>query len=279
MPLGGERTGRLGEDPCDHRLRGVAGKRWLAAQHLVQHRAEGVDVGAGRDLPLAHRLLRAHVVRRAERHAGLGHPRTARLAGRERDAEVRDQRPPIVQEDVLRLDVAVDDAVAVRIVERRGDLARDADRVVDGELLLAVEPVAQRLALDEGHDVEEVRVHRSRVEERQDVRVLEVRGELDLGEEPLGADHGGELGPQDLERDPPVVSEVCREIDHGHAAGADLAVEPVAVFESGLETADELGDTLLLSSPLLVDGGIRPEGTAGGGFRNAGEPEPGNGPA
>ena len=57
------------------------------------------------------------------------------------------------------------------------------------------------LALDERHDVEEAAVRLARVEQREDVRVLEVGGELDLGEEPLGADHGGELGPQDLERD------------------------------------------------------------------------------
>ncbi len=80
--------------------------------------------------------------------------------------------------------------------------------VGDGELLLAVQPVAQRLALDEGHDVEQVAVGLARVEERQDVRVLEIGGELDLGQEALGADHGGELGPEDLQRDPPVVPDV-----------------------------------------------------------------------
>ena len=80
--------------------------------------AQGVDVRAGGDLALAHRLLGAHVVRRAERHAGLGHPAPAGLAGRERDAEVGDQGLAVVQQDVLGLDVAVDHAVAVGVVER-----------------------------------------------------------------------------------------------------------------------------------------------------------------
>jgi len=47
-----------------------------------------------------------------------------------------------VQQDVLRLDVAVDDAVRVRLAERVGDLARDAQRLVDRKLALAVELVS-----------------------------------------------------------------------------------------------------------------------------------------
>ena len=168
-------------------------------------------------------------MRRAERHPGLGHPGAAGLARGERDAEVGHQRAAVVQQDVLGLDVAVDHAVPVRVVEGVGHLAGDADRVVHRELLLAVEPVAQRLALDEGHDVEEVAVGLARVEQRKDVRVLQIGGELDLGEEPLGPDDGGQLGPEHLEGDPAVVAEVLGQIDGGHPAGPDLPVEAVAV--------------------------------------------------
>jgi hypothetical protein len=42
-----------------------------------------------------------------------------------------------MQENVLGLDVAVDHAVAMRVVERVRDLARGADRVIDAELRLA----------------------------------------------------------------------------------------------------------------------------------------------
>ena len=61
-----------------------------------------------------------------------------------RDAEVRHHRVALGEQDVLRLDVAVHDAVAVRVVERVGHLARDAERLVDRQLPLAVEPVAER---------------------------------------------------------------------------------------------------------------------------------------
>ena len=74
-----------------------------------------------------------------------------------RDAEVGDDGVAALEQDVLRLDVAVDDAVGVGVAQRVGDLAGDLERVVDGELLFAVEPVAEGLALDEGHDVERVK--------------------------------------------------------------------------------------------------------------------------
>ena len=54
--------------------------------------------------------------------------------------------------------------------------------------------------------------------QRQDVRVLEIGGGLDLAQEPLGADHRGQLGAQDLDRDLAVVLEVLREVHRGHAA-------------------------------------------------------------
>ena len=146
-------AGSLGHHLGDDRLRRGSGERRLAGQHLVGHAPERVDIGARRDLPLAHRLLGTHVVRGAEGHAGLGHPGAAGLAGRQRDTEVGHQRATVVQQDVLRLDVAVDHPVAVGVVERAGDLGRDPDGIVDRELLLAAQPVAQRFAFHERHHI------------------------------------------------------------------------------------------------------------------------------
>ncbi len=136
-----------------------------------------------------------------------------------------------MQEDVLGLDVAMDDVVPVRVVERSADFGRDAHRVRDGELLLALEAVAQRLAVDERHDVEEKGSGRPRIEERQDVRMLQVRRGLDLAEEPLGADHRRQLGPEHLDGDPALVPDVLGQ-EHGrHAARANLALEAIAIRE------------------------------------------------
>lgn len=63
----------------------------------------------------------------------------------------------------------------------------------------------------------------------QDVWVLQVRRGLDLGEEPIRPDYGGQLRPKHLHRDLAVVPEILREVDGGHAARAELALESVAV--------------------------------------------------
>src|SRR5262249_58320475 len=53
----------------------------------------------------------------------------------------------------------------------------------------------------------------------------------------LGAEHGGELWPQDLDRHLAVVLEVRREVDGGHAARAELALDAIAAGECGGEAA------------------------------------------
>ena len=70
--------------------------------------------------------------------------------------------------------------------------------------------------------------------------VLEVGGELDLGQEALRADHCRELGAKHLERHPPIVPEVLGQVHRRHPARADLAVETVAVGKRGLKPAEQL---------------------------------------
>ena len=53
------------------------------------------------------------------------------------------------------------------------------------------------------------------IEHAEDVGMLQPRGELDLALEPLGAERGGDLGVQDLERDGAVVAQVVGEEDDG----------------------------------------------------------------
>ncbi len=63
--------------------------------------------------------------------------------------------------------------------------------------------------------------------ERQNVRVLQVGGDLDLLEEALGPDDRGKLGPQDLHRHLAVVLDIVGEIHRRHAAGAEFPLDLV----------------------------------------------------
>jgi hypothetical protein len=68
--------------------------------------------------------------------------------------------------------------------------------------------------------------------------VLEVRRDLDLGEESLDSEHGAEVRLQDLERDVPVVPQVAREIDGGHSARADLTLDLIVVRQRRAELTE-----------------------------------------
>ena len=65
--------------------------------------------------------------------------------------------------------------------------------------------------------------------------MLQVGRDLDLGQEPLDAEHRAQLGIQDLERDLAVVAHVAGEVDGRHPAATDLAVNGVAVLQCGGE--------------------------------------------
>ena len=65
--------------------------------------------------------------------------------------------------------------------------------------------------------------------------MLEPGGGLDLALEALRAERRAELGVEHLERDGPLVPDVAREVHRGHAAAPELALEQVAVGQSGFE--------------------------------------------
>ena len=181
-------------------------------------------------------LLRRHVDRGADRGALDGErARIARVADRLGDAEVHDHRVPAGDEHVVGLDVAVHHAGRVRRHERLGDLDGEAKRVGDRQRALARHAVAERLARRHRHDVvQELAVARApRVEEREDVRVVEPRRDADLPQEALTGERLRELRLEHLDGHVAVVLEVVREVHGGHAALAELALHAVAAVERG----------------------------------------------
>ena len=80
--------------------------------------------------------------------------------------------------------------------------------------------------------------------------MLQRRRGGDLLHEPLGAQDRGQFGLQDLERHLALVLEVLGQVDGGHAALAELPLDPVAVGEGGgeaVECAAHLGAKRLSS--------------------------------
>ena len=121
-------TSRIGRgvssrDALEHGQRRLGAERRAAGAHRVQHAAEAEQVGAVVER-LALRLLRGHVHRRAGDDPAL---RQAGVVGGAGQAEVGDLHPllrPVLQQDVRRLDVAVDQPLLVGRGQPLGDLPR-----------------------------------------------------------------------------------------------------------------------------------------------------------
>ena len=225
------RTRHLGQHPPEYRLRGRPGEGRLTRQHLVEHAAEGVDIRPGIQIPFSGSLLGTHVGRRPHRHPRLGQglPSSADRTG---DPEIGDQGATIAgQQDVLGLDVAVDDAMLVGVLEGQRRLPRDAQRILHRKLFLSGEPVAEALALDIRHRKPQLTRRFPRVVNREDVGMLQPGDQPDLALEPFGTKSDGELGMQDLQRHRSLVPDVLREVDRGHPTATELPLDPVAVSQ------------------------------------------------
>src|SRR5688500_18001136 len=81
--------------------------------------------------------------------------------------------------------------------------------------------------------------------------MLEVGRDAHLAQKPVDAEHGTELGIENLDRDLPAVLDVPREIDRRHAAAADLPLDGVAVGQGGVKLGENVheGRQLRQGSP------------------------------
>ena len=184
-------------------LRRLAVKRGSAGEHLVQHDTEAVDVRPVVG-PLAGRLLRAHVLRRADHHPLGGQLRRGRIVGRLGDPEVGHEHVSGgIEQDVVGLDIAVDDALAMGVREGVRNLPRNARRVADGQALVALQELAQRRAVHAPHrDVEDLVPVPANLVDLHDVRVLEPRDSARLAHEALRQRRGGrEAEVENLDRE------------------------------------------------------------------------------
>ena len=218
-------------------------ERQLADEHLVAHDAQAINVRTAVDLPVAGRLLGAHEVRCPDRHAG-GRQRSAGGRGqRLGDAEIRHDDPAAaaLEEDVVGLHVAVDDADGVGGAQGIRRLGQDAPHFLRREAAPALEARRQRLAVHVGHDEvhDPVRPFADGVN-RHDVGVGEPRRRFGFAEEPRpDAFLERQLRRQYLDCHAALQALVAGVIDDPHAAAPDLPLDGVAGPEGLGQACDE----------------------------------------
>ena len=203
----------------------------LSCRHLVHDGAKREDVRP-RISRSRFKLLRSHVLKGAEDRPFLGE-RLGACSGlwcigvhRSRCAqrsysEVEQLRAGSRQHDVCRLQIPVDDSVAMRMVECISNLDGEAQDQIERQRT-SREALRQRLSLDVLHHDELNAVLFTDIVEGTDVRMVHLGDGPGLALEPL--DGLGILRPvrlQDLDSHSPVEARVGRAIDLAHASGAE----------------------------------------------------------
>ncbi len=200
-------------------------------EHLVQDDPGGVDVATGTGGAVAD-LLRRQVAD-GPHHNALGHG-VGRLVERPGEPEVGDLHLAVVAEqDVLRLDVAVDDPRVVGRRESLEDRFDDLDGFGGGQPLAAADELPQGLASHELHHEVNHRaagsVIAALVENGDDARGVQPRGgggfPLETTEVVLVV---RERGMHDLESDQPVKPVVMSDVDRRHTADGDAFLRGIA---------------------------------------------------
>jgi hypothetical protein len=189
-----QRPLRAADESADGML---ARERHRAGDALDEHERQGVQV-ARRAGGLAARLLGREVARRAERCGrGFGQGGLGQHLG---EAEVGDPEAALVPEEEVRgLDVAVDEAGSVGVLESPGGFEADDERLREAQAVAPVEQHAEAAAAQVLGDEEGRPAVLADVVDGEQVRVVEAGGGAGLGGEPA-ADHrvGGERVVEDL---------------------------------------------------------------------------------
>jgi hypothetical protein len=171
-----------------HDVIGNPHPRCLADQHLVDDTRQAEDVGPHIQGGETRGLFGTHVPWRSQWETGPGQVLGARCHYRFGDAEIGDDSVALGQQDVLGLDVSVQHTLPVRVTECVGNLLGNRDRRAEFHVRLAAQPLAQRLAGYKRHHVIQKPRGLTRVDQHEDVGMIQLCSDLDFLEEPIGAE-------------------------------------------------------------------------------------------
>ncbi len=151
-------------------------KGTLTDKQFIQDDTQRINVGAVIDLAFTDRLFRRHIIGRADHQV---------LAERARAGNRQPRQPEIgqvgrrllVQHDVRRLDVTVEHAASVRVIERFAYRRQDGEDVIDWQFAI-VQEVLERATLDQFHDDVRFAVLLGKIENRHDVRMFQRSDDL-----------------------------------------------------------------------------------------------------
>ena len=233
--------GQVGVDPGPQGAQcGVGGERHVPGDRLDQDERQRIDVALARGR-LAIGLLWRGIARGPEHRTRRLGPR--RLGQGARHPEVGDAQASVLEaeQEVGGLDVAVDEALAMGEIESAGGTEADLHRLGHGEAPTEVEHRAETATVHVlGDEVGPAVI--TRVEELDDVRVVELRSGLGLGteapQEGLVVRQGG---VQHLDRDEAREADVVGEEDLSRRTGADGRFEPVARTQDPTDLVGHLG--------------------------------------
>src|SRR5262249_16921969 len=153
-------------------------------------------------------------------------------------AEISDERAARagLEQNVVRLHIAVYDAASVRVGERPCHFAHHARGFGRRKRSACADTFAERLTFDIAHDEEDEAVRLADAMDRNDVRMREAGGHSSFTDEALSCmSLHGEVGGQNLDGDVAIELHVAREIDDAHAATAELALERVLTGQGRLQ--------------------------------------------
>ena len=214
----------------NHHLVGrTSRERNRSGEHLVEDDAQRVDVGALIERDSLH-LLGRHVVRRADDPPRFGQ---AGILERLGQSEVGDgHAPAAVDENVLRLQVAMNHALLVRRLQPFADLPEDVHGLRKGQPAFAAHHRREVLAGDVLHGQKLHAAGLAEVIDAEDVLVRDVAGELNLAFESLQDRRvTGKIEADDFQSDVAIELTIAGEVDLPHPTLPELLHDVVPLPE------------------------------------------------